>query len=149
MVESAWGCGRKRGGGGWMLMIVTISHHLCFQTVINASLVGQRYDPAIYTDPTSFLPERWLRRGEEGDQATHPFAFLPFGFGPRACIGTDTGGVIWWQLWYSGDLYFISISLVFYTAWTYIFISTGGVIWWQLLYPSHTYTLPYTNIKMT
>ena len=52
--------------------------------MINACLVGQRYDASIYKDPAQFLPERWLR-GTGKD--VHPFAFLPFGFGPRACIG--------------------------------------------------------------
>ena len=34
-----------------------------------------------------FIPERWLH-GASGDvKSTHPFAFLPFGFGPRICVG--------------------------------------------------------------
>lgn len=39
-----------------------------------------------------FLPERWLKDEPESTgcpsaKQTHPFLFLPFGFGPRACIG--------------------------------------------------------------
>lgn len=39
-----------------------------------------------------FIPERWLRCNEmEGcpnnGRSYHQFAFLPFGFGSRACIG--------------------------------------------------------------
>ncbi|XP_015983171.2 25-hydroxyvitamin D-1 alpha hydroxylase, mitochondrial isoform X1 [Rousettus aegyptiacus] len=40
-------------------------------------------DPAQFPEPNAFRPARWL--GE--DQAPHPFASLPFGFGKRSCIG--------------------------------------------------------------
>lgn len=37
-----------------------------------------------------FLPERWLKNPTESCpvfKKVHPFAFLPFGFGPRSCVG--------------------------------------------------------------
>ncbi|XP_055589270.1 cytochrome P450 CYP12A2-like [Uranotaenia lowii] len=37
-----------------------------------------------------FLPERWLKQSEPGvpsAKSAHSFLFLPFGFGPRSCIG--------------------------------------------------------------
>ncbi|XP_032456486.1 cytochrome P450 CYP12A2-like [Nasonia vitripennis] len=36
-----------------------------------------------------FIPERWIRGSKEIQSAkeAHPFTFMPFGFGPRACIG--------------------------------------------------------------
>ncbi|KAF4531646.1 hypothetical protein B566_EDAN006577 [Ephemera danica] len=44
-----------------------------------------------FPQANTFIPERWLR-GETGcpvhmDQKAHPFVFLPFGHGPRQCVG--------------------------------------------------------------
>jgi cytochrome P450 len=41
-------------------------------------------NPRFFDDPTSFLPERWLD-GRSKDLP--PFAYFPFGGGPRMCIG--------------------------------------------------------------
>ncbi|XP_073823702.1 cytochrome P450 CYP12A2-like [Musca autumnalis] len=48
-------------------------------------------DERYYPRANEFLPERWLRQ-ENGPTETSlkpnsPFVFLPFGFGPRSCIG--------------------------------------------------------------
>ena len=39
-------------------------------------------DPEQFEDPLGFVPERYL-----GAPTWHPFAHLPFGGGPRTCIG--------------------------------------------------------------
>ncbi|XP_020506903.2 cytochrome P450 [Labrus bergylta] len=44
------------------------------------------YDENIFTDPHTFVPERWLR-GVEEKSKQHPFGSVPFGFGIRACLG--------------------------------------------------------------
>ncbi|KAH8372716.1 hypothetical protein KR009_003436 [Drosophila setifemur] len=45
-------------------------------------------DSTYYVRPDEFLPERWLRDPETGKKMqVSPFTYLPFGFGPRMCIG--------------------------------------------------------------
>ena len=39
-----------------------------------------------FAEPNQFKPERWLRGCPEHHTA-HPFAAIPFSFGPRMCIG--------------------------------------------------------------
>lgn len=45
-------------------------------------------DERFYKDSDKFLPERFLKDSTEVDiKGKHPYAFLPFGFGPRMCVG--------------------------------------------------------------
>ncbi|MBL8164677.1 MAG: cytochrome P450 [Anaerolineae bacterium] len=50
--------------------------------VIAAPYVIHR-DPRFYPQPDAFIPERF-----DTDQDTSPFAYIPFGAGPRFCVGT-------------------------------------------------------------
>lgn len=48
-------------------------------------------DEEHFNDSDKFIPERWLK-GNHPDacpskKASNPFVYLPFGFGPRSCIG--------------------------------------------------------------
>ncbi|XP_043279339.1 cytochrome P450 CYP12A2-like [Venturia canescens] len=46
-------------------------------------------ESAHFPNPEAFLPERWLRdsKGVASAKDTHPFVYMPFGFGARTCIG--------------------------------------------------------------
>lgn len=53
------------------------------EPIFIAPYVIQR-DPRHFYAPLEFIPERWTTEMEKG---LHPFAYFPFGGGPRICIG--------------------------------------------------------------
>lgn len=52
------------------------------KTLVWIPLYAIHHDPKIYSDPEAFIPERF-----NGDVVRHPMHYLPFGDGPRNCIG--------------------------------------------------------------
>src|SRR5262249_30403253 len=58
------------------------------EVLISPYLIHRRGD--FWSDPDSFSPERFL---EERFQPQGSFGFLPFGAGPRSCIGSHTATV--------------------------------------------------------
>ena len=44
------------------------------------------HDPRNFTEPEKYLPERWLR-GDPDQTNAHTFSHIPFGYGPRICVG--------------------------------------------------------------
>jgi cytochrome P450 len=58
------------------------SYYLPRGTMVVASHYITHHLPEIYPEPERFMPDRWL------GEAPSPYAYLPFGAGPRMCIGT-------------------------------------------------------------
>lgn len=61
-----------------------------FQTELVICLQQMCEDPRFFKSPETFLPERFMRDDTtlaEEYKNTNPFATLPFGFGPRNCVG--------------------------------------------------------------
>lgn len=54
-------------------------------TAVGVHQLSINRSPLNFTDPDSFVPERWL--GEEKYQSDKRTAVNPFSFGPRNCIG--------------------------------------------------------------
>lgn len=49
-------------------------------------------DEKQYSKPKEYLPERWLSNQPTEEcpfskNTAHPFVHMPFGFGPRSCVG--------------------------------------------------------------
>ena len=63
--------------------IVILGYHVPAGTIYIFNFFSLGMDPRYFEEPAKFNPERWSHDSNE----THPFASLPFGFGPRMCYG--------------------------------------------------------------
>ncbi|XP_026202745.1 25-hydroxyvitamin D-1 alpha hydroxylase, mitochondrial [Anabas testudineus] len=52
-------------------------------TLITLCHFATSRDPAVFSNPDEFQPQRWLKK----DHTHHPYASVPFGVGKRSCIG--------------------------------------------------------------
>lgn len=59
--------------------------HLSVGDIVWVPICGLLADPKYFTNPEKFDPERF---NEENKQDINPYAFLPFGVGPRNCIAS-------------------------------------------------------------
>nr|CDJ81012.1 Cytochrome P450 domain containing protein [Haemonchus contortus] len=66
--------------------IVLSNYHIPAGTPVDINTNVLMRSPTLFTHPLAFQPSRWLRDASR-QQDFHPFAFLPFGFGPRMCAG--------------------------------------------------------------
>jgi len=64
--------------------IVCEGIHIPKGTLISVSPYALHYSEEYYTDPYTFNPDRW---NAENKAKLDPFAFMPFGAGPRNCVG--------------------------------------------------------------
>ncbi|KAJ8303364.1 hypothetical protein KUTeg_019760 [Tegillarca granosa] len=55
-------------------------------TLVAACTMSTAVDERFFERAKEYIPERWLR-DDTGKRNFHPFSTLPFGFGPRSCIG--------------------------------------------------------------
>jgi hypothetical protein len=55
-------------------------------TGVYISILALHYDPSYYPEPQKFEPDRFT---EENKQSRPNYTYLPFGEGPRMCIGKD------------------------------------------------------------
>ena len=53
-------------------------------TLVEISTVAIHYDPENYSEPKKFYPERFM---PENKHTINPHAYIPFGIGPRNCVG--------------------------------------------------------------
>jgi len=56
---------------------------------LSVFLPGLSRDKRYFTDPDSFIPERWFEEGYKRDQSLGAKAFQPFSLGPRVCLGIN------------------------------------------------------------
>ncbi|XP_014481499.1 PREDICTED: uncharacterized protein LOC106747956 [Dinoponera quadriceps] len=57
-------------------------------TPVFISVLGMSYDPQYFPNPDKYDPERF---SEENIHKIRPYVYLPFGEGPRKCIGSRLG----------------------------------------------------------
>ncbi len=64
--------------------VVIAGYRIPAKTMIVAINYIPCREEKFFPNALQFIPERWLK---ENKSETHPFLLLPFGFGPRMCIG--------------------------------------------------------------
>ncbi|KAI8807985.1 cytochrome P450 [Cladochytrium replicatum] len=55
--------------------------------VVRANIMDMHYDHDLFSDPTSFVPERWLKKDDIPADTSLEAVWMPFGGGLRMCMG--------------------------------------------------------------
>lgn len=76
-------------------------------TIVNLPIVGIHMDPILFPDPEKFDPERF---SEENKRKIVPGSFMPFGSGPRNCIGAFSYNFIFFLFFY---LMFVKFKITY------------------------------------
>ncbi|XP_008108756.1 thromboxane-A synthase isoform X1 [Anolis carolinensis] len=63
---------------------LVLKQHIPAGAVVEVAVGHLHYNPKIWPEPHKFIPERFTT---EAKQQRNPFSYLPFGAGPRSCIG--------------------------------------------------------------
>ncbi|XP_015277574.1 PREDICTED: thromboxane-A synthase-like [Gekko japonicus] len=63
---------------------VILRQHVPAGFVVEIAVGHLHYNQKIWPEPEKFIPERFTA---EAKRQRHPFSYLPFGAGPRGCIG--------------------------------------------------------------
>ena len=50
--------------------------------IISIPVYAMHHDPELFAEPDQFKPDRFMA----GNVTHHPYAYLPFGAGPRNCV---------------------------------------------------------------
>ncbi|EDV25213.1 Cytochrome P450 10 [Trichoplax sp. H2] len=64
---------------------VLCGYHVPAKTIVVNGIYAMSFNPQIYDEPHKIKPERWAR--SYTGLKVNRFAHLPFGYGPRMCIG--------------------------------------------------------------
>jgi len=59
-------------------------------TILNVNFASNNFSNEYHINPDKFDPERWLKNSASLEKSKgDPYSFIPFGVGPRVCIGQN------------------------------------------------------------
>ncbi|XP_034833641.2 cytochrome P450 6k1-like [Maniola hyperantus] len=82
---------RKYSSMGWLDRIAIADYRIDDKVTVKAGMpvyvnsIGMHYDPEYFPDPEKFDPDRFL---PENEKDIKQYTYMPFGEGPRLCIGS-------------------------------------------------------------